>query len=137
MEEHPERLHRLEQALQTQVTLWRLHPVGEALQALHGVPVTVAMTLVAAIGDLTRFDTPRELMQFLSLIPSEYTRNLPVLSTFMAASHIRHNAGPSALYISLASIDGPIGLYGIDKGMQPLVALPDGLHARLAVPRPG
>ena len=45
----------------------------EALQALRGVPFTVAVTMVAAIGDLTRFDTPRERMQFLGLIPSEYS----------------------------------------------------------------
>jgi transposase len=31
----------------------------------------VAVTLVAAIGDLSRFDPPRELMKFLGLIPSE------------------------------------------------------------------
>ena len=50
----------------------RLHPVVEALQALRGVPLTVAGTMVAAIGDPTRFDTPRELMKFLGLIPSAY-----------------------------------------------------------------
>jgi transposase len=31
----------------------------------------VAITMVAALGDLTRFDTPRELMKCLGLIPSE------------------------------------------------------------------
>jgi transposase len=72
--EHTERLRRLEQALQEEVQSWRLHPVVEALQALRGVQCTVAVTTVAAIGDLTRFDTPRELMNFLGLIPSEYTR---------------------------------------------------------------
>ena len=45
----------------------------EALQALRGVQHTVAITMVAAIGDLSRFDTPRELMKFLGLIPSEYS----------------------------------------------------------------
>jgi transposase len=50
-----------------------LHPVVEALQALRGVQFTVAVTMVAEIGDLTRFDTPRELMKFLGLIPSEYS----------------------------------------------------------------
>jgi transposase len=50
-----------------------LHPVVEALQALRGVPCTVAVTMVADIGDLTRFDTPRALMKFLGLIPSEYS----------------------------------------------------------------
>jgi transposase len=73
VQEHTERLQRLEQELQTQVTSWRLHPVVEALQALRGVQLTVAVTMVAEIGDLTRFDTPRELMKFLGLIPSEYT----------------------------------------------------------------
>ena len=52
---------------------WRLHPVVEALQALRGVPFTVAVTMVAESGDLTRFDTPRALMKFLGLIPSEYS----------------------------------------------------------------
>jgi transposase len=50
-----------------------LHPVVEALQALRGVPCTVAVTMIAEMGDLTRFDNPRELMKFLGLIPSEYS----------------------------------------------------------------
>jgi transposase len=71
--EHTERLQRLEQELQEQVKSWRLHPVVDALQALRGVQFTAAVTMVAEIGDLTRFDTPRELMKFLGLIPSEYS----------------------------------------------------------------
>lgn len=71
--EHTERLQRLEQALQEQVKSWRLHPVVEALQALRGVQFTGAVTTVAERGDLTRFDTPRELMKFLGLVPSEYS----------------------------------------------------------------
>jgi transposase len=71
--EHTARLGRLEQALQERVQAWRLHPVVEALQALRGVQCTVAVTMVAEIGDLPRFDTPRELMKFLGLIPSEYS----------------------------------------------------------------
>lgn len=71
--EHTERLQRLEQALHDQVKSWRLHPVVDALQALRGVQFMVAVTTVAELGDLTRFDTPRELMSFLGLIPSEYS----------------------------------------------------------------
>jgi transposase len=71
--EHTERLQRLEQELQEQVKSWRLHPVVEALQALRGVQFIVAVTTVAELGDLTRFDNPRELMKFLGLIPSEYS----------------------------------------------------------------
>jgi transposase len=71
--EHTERLQRLDQELQERVKAWRLNPVVEALQALRGVQFTVAVTTVAEIGDLTRFDTPRELMKFLGLVPSEYS----------------------------------------------------------------
>jgi transposase len=71
--EHTERLQRLEQELNAQVKAWRLHPAVDALQALRGVQFTVAVTTVAELGDLTRFDTPRELMKFLGLIPSEYS----------------------------------------------------------------
>jgi transposase len=71
--EQTERLQRLDQELQAPVKAWRLHPVVEALQALRGVQCTVAVTMVAEIGDLTRFDPPRELMKFLGLIPSEYS----------------------------------------------------------------
>jgi transposase len=68
-----ERLQRLEQALQEHVNTWRLRPVVEALQGLRGVQFTVAVTLVAELGDLTRFDNPRQLMSDLGLIPSEYS----------------------------------------------------------------
>jgi transposase len=71
--EQTERLQRLEQELQDQVKSWRLPPVVDALQALRGVQFTVAVTMVAEIGDLTRVDTPRELMKCLGLIPSEYS----------------------------------------------------------------
>jgi transposase len=70
---HTERLPRLEQELQDQVNSWRLNPVVDVLPALRGVQFTVAVTTVAEIGALTRFDSPRELMQFLGLIPSEYS----------------------------------------------------------------
>src|SRR5262245_24722518 len=49
--EHTERLQRLEQALTAYVHTWRLHPVVDALQALRGVQCTVAVTTVAALGD--------------------------------------------------------------------------------------
>src|SRR5918994_723751 len=71
--EHTARLQRLDQELHEHVQSWRLHPVVEALQALRGVQFTVAVTMIAEIGDLTRFDNPRELMKCLGLIPSEYS----------------------------------------------------------------
>jgi transposase len=71
--EHTERLARLEQELTDQVQTWRLAPVVEALQALRGVQFTVAVTIVAELGDLTRFDKPSQLMSYLGLTPSEYS----------------------------------------------------------------
>jgi transposase len=46
--------------------------VVAALQALRGGQGTVAVTTVGELGDLTRFETPRQLMHYLGLIPSEY-----------------------------------------------------------------
>lgn len=69
--EQTERLQRLEQELHEQVKSWRLNPVVEALQALRGVQFTVAVTTVAELGDLTRFENPRQLMGYLGLTPSE------------------------------------------------------------------
>jgi transposase len=71
--EHSERLGRLEQELHAQVHTWRLRPVVDALQALRGVQFTVAVTLVAELGDLSRFDKPSQLMRYLGLTPSEYS----------------------------------------------------------------
>jgi transposase len=46
--------------------------VVEALQALRGVQGTVAGTTVAALGDLTRFEPPRQLMPSLGRTPADY-----------------------------------------------------------------
>jgi transposase len=71
--EHTERLQRLDQERQNQVTSWRV-PLGvEALQVWRGVPCIVAVTLMAAIGDRTRFESPRALMTCLGRLPSAYT----------------------------------------------------------------
>ena len=71
VQEQTARLQRLAQARQEHVKTWRVYSVVEALQALRGVQCTVAVTLVADMGDLTRFDSPRELRKCLGLMPSE------------------------------------------------------------------
>jgi transposase len=71
--EHTERLQRLEQERPEHVKAWRLSPVVEALQALRGGQCPVAVTLVAAMGALTRLESPRALRNFLGLVPSEYS----------------------------------------------------------------
>jgi transposase len=44
-----------------------------ALQALRGVATVTAVTVVAEVGDLTRFPNPRQLMAYGGLVPSERT----------------------------------------------------------------
>jgi transposase len=38
---------------------WSLAPVVEAVQAMRGVGLIVAVTVVAEVGDVQRFDNPR------------------------------------------------------------------------------
>ena len=52
---------------------WSLAPVVEALMALRGVKLITAMTVMAELGDITRFDSPPQLMAYLGLVPSEYS----------------------------------------------------------------
>jgi transposase len=72
--EHTDRLQRLAQARHAPGHTWRLQPVVEALQALRGVQLTVAVTIIADLGELTRVDNPRPLMRSLGLTASEYAR---------------------------------------------------------------
>ena len=73
VDEQVDRLQRLEAELLERAPAWRLYPVVQALQALRGVQFLVAITVVAELGDLTRFDNPRQLAAFVGLIPSEYS----------------------------------------------------------------
>jgi transposase len=73
VDEQVDRLQRLAAELLERAPAWRLYPVVQALQALRGVQFLVAITVVAELGDLTRFDSPRQLAAFVGLIPSEYS----------------------------------------------------------------
>jgi transposase len=73
VDEQIDRLHRLEAEFLERGPAWRLYPVVRALQALRGVQWLVAITVVAELGDLTRFDSPRQLAAFVGLMPSEYS----------------------------------------------------------------
>ncbi len=66
-----ERITRLEAALVEIVPTWTMAPVVAAYQALRGVAFLTAATFVAEIGDIRRFDHPRQVMAFLGLVPSE------------------------------------------------------------------
>jgi transposase len=73
VDEQVDRLQRIEDELRALAPTWRLAPLVEALQALRGVQWLVAITVAAELGDLTRFDNPRQLAAFVGLVPSEYS----------------------------------------------------------------
>ena len=66
------RRDRLEAHIEAALPKWSLAPVVEALQALRGVGLVAAATLMAELGDITRFSNPRQLMAYLGLVPSEH-----------------------------------------------------------------
>jgi transposase len=47
-----------------------------ALQALRGVGLITAATLIAEIGDFTRFKNPNQLMSYAGIVPSEFSSGL-------------------------------------------------------------
>lgn len=68
-----ERVERITQALREQCEHWRMSAVVKALMCLKGFDFVAAVTLVAEMGDLTRFAHPRALMSYLGLVPSEFS----------------------------------------------------------------
>lgn len=68
-----ELLERLTTALRDALPNWRFVAVVKALMALRGIDLVSAATIVAEIGDIRRFEHPRELMAFLGLVPSEHS----------------------------------------------------------------
>jgi transposase len=67
------RRDRLTESIAELVPAWSLAWLVEALQALRGYRLIHAATLVAEIGDPRRFESPRQLMAFVGLVPSEHT----------------------------------------------------------------
>jgi len=67
------RIARLEQALRDTLPEWSLKPLVQALQAMRGVQLIAAMTLVAELQDFLRFDNARQLMAYVGLVPGEHS----------------------------------------------------------------
>ena len=61
------RRDRLTAQIEALLPGWSLTPVVLALQAMRGMAVVNAATLIAELGDLTRFADARQLMAFLGL----------------------------------------------------------------------
>ena len=63
----------LERQLHEASESWSLGAAARAAMALRGVDRTAAITLLAELDDLSRFQNPRELMGYVGLVPSEYS----------------------------------------------------------------
>jgi transposase len=66
-----ERLAQLEDVIAEFLPSWSLAPMVNALQALRGIRLVNAATIMAEIGDLRRFETAGQLMSYLGLVPGE------------------------------------------------------------------
>jgi transposase len=73
IDEISQRLARLTQSMEDALPGWKWEPVVRALMSLRGVQVLTAITLVAEVGDISRFTDPRQLMNFFGLTSSEHT----------------------------------------------------------------
>ena len=60
---------QIEQALPR----WSLAPVVDLLVALRGIDTLDAVTLLTELGDISRFDSPTQLMGYLGPVPGEHS----------------------------------------------------------------
>jgi len=67
------RRDRLTAQIEAMLADWALAPIVAALQTMRGMALVNAATLVAELGDLSRFANPRQLMAYLGLVPSEHS----------------------------------------------------------------
>ena len=73
VEQASARVQRLTADISELVDRWTLGPLVRALQSLRGVDLVTAVVLAAEIGDFKRFRTPKQLMAYLGLVPSEHS----------------------------------------------------------------
>lgn len=73
VQEQLERADRLTLQIRELLPHWSQAHLATALQALRGVSLIVAVTTVAELGDLTRFESAKQLMAYLGLVPSEHS----------------------------------------------------------------
>jgi transposase len=72
------RRDRLTAQIEAMLPDWTLAPVVAALQTMRGMAMVNAATLIAELGDLSRFASPRHLMAYLGLVPSEHSSGASV-----------------------------------------------------------
>lgn len=67
------RIKALEKELEQALSDWTCPGQAQDLMALRGVDTLTAITVLAELGDITRFDTSRQLMAYVGLVPSEHS----------------------------------------------------------------
>lgn len=67
------RIDRIEARMHEVLETWQRRTNVEWLMGLKGFQIVAAMTLTAELGDLRRFEHPRQLMAYLGLVPGEHT----------------------------------------------------------------
>jgi len=67
------RVDRLKNHLVGLLDDWEWKPVVQALMACKGFQEVAAMTVIAELGDLRRFEHPRKLMAYVGVVPSEHS----------------------------------------------------------------
>jgi transposase len=72
------RLDRLTRQIEELLPNWSMAPVVATLQAMRGIALVVAVTVVAEVGDFRRFANARQLMAYLGLVPSEHSSGASV-----------------------------------------------------------
>lgn len=68
-----ERVARIEQQMKDFLPKWEREPFVRALMSFRGFQEVAAMTEISELGDLSRFDHPRQLMGYLGLVPEEHS----------------------------------------------------------------
>jgi transposase len=73
VERATDRVARLDKDIAELVESWSLKPLVVALQGLRGIRLLSAVVIAAEIGSMQRFATPKKLMAYLGLVPSEHS----------------------------------------------------------------
>ena len=100
LEQVEERLRRVEEQLEDVARTERYSEQVGWLCCLRGVSTVTAMTILAELYDFRRFTSPRQLMAFLGLTPSEYSSSSRVRRgsiTKAGNSHVRRVLVEAAL----------------------------------------
>ena len=107
-----ERVKRLEQAITEAVKLAApaVREVVKGLQALRGIAQISAVTIAAELGNITRFESARQLMGYSGMVPSENSsggRTQRGSITKTGNAHLRRIAGEAAWSYRLRPGVGP------------------------------